>query len=234
VTRQKIAIVTGGSRGIGFATVKLLCQSGIKTILTCRNPHDGQMAMMELSGYARLLDFHPLEVSDNDSVTALSEYVQKKYGYLDILVNNAGVNYDTWQTARNVAISEVEYTIDVNLIGPWRMCNVFIPLLLKEGGGRIINVSSGAGKIENQDGSTPAYSLSKNGLNMLTKSLAADLENTGISVNAVDPGWVRTSMGGENAPSSPEEGADTIVWLAAEAPKDLTGGFFHNRKPVSW
>ncbi len=234
MTRQKLAIVTGGSRGIGFATVALLCRKGIKTILTCRNPHDGQMAMMQLSEYARLLDFHPLEVSDNDSITALSEYVLKKYGYLDILVNNAGINYDIWQRAGKVAISEVEHTIDVNLIGPWRMCNVFIPLMLKQGSGRIINVSSGAGKIENQNGSTPAYSLSKNGLNMLTKSLAADLMGTGISVNAVDPGWVRTSMGGENAPSSPEEGADTIFWLAAEASKDLTGGFFHKRKPVCW
>jgi NAD(P)-dependent dehydrogenase (short-subunit alcohol dehydrogenase family) len=192
------------------------------------------MAMMELSAHARLLDFHPLEVSDNESVTLLADYVQKKYGYLDILVNNAGVNYDTWQRARNVTISEVEYTIDVNLIGPWRMCNKFIPFMLKQGEGRIINVSSGAGKIENQDGSTPAYSLSKNGLNMLTRSLAADLEGTGISVNAVDPGWVRTSMGGTNAPSSAEEGADTICWLAAEAPKDLTGKFFHNRKEVCW
>lgn len=234
MTRQKLALVTGGSRGIGQATVKLLCQRNIKTLFTCRNPHDGQMTMMGLSRWARLLDFHPLELTDNDSVVALAAYVRRTYGYLDILINNAGVNYDTWQRASRVAIPEVEYTLDVNLMGPWRMCNSCIPLMLAQASGRIINVSSGAGTIENQDGSTPAYSLSKNGLNMLTKSLAADLQGTGISVNAVDPGWVRTAMGGESAPKSPEEGADTIVWLATEADASVTGMFFHDRRPTHW
>lgn len=234
MTRPKLALVTGGSRGIGLAIVKLLCQRSVKTLFTCRNPHDGQIAMMDLARYARFLDFHPLELTDNESVVALMEYVQRKYGYLDILINNAGVNYDTWQRVTRVAIPEVEYTFDVNLLGPWRMCNIFLPMMLKQRSGRIINVSSGAGTIDSQDGSTPAYSLSKNSLNMLTKSLAADLQNVGISVNAVDPGWCRTAMGGEDAPQSSEEGADTIVWLATEADESVTGGFFRNRKPIQW
>ena len=109
-----------------------------------------------------------------------------------------------------------------------------IPLLKARENGRIINVSSGAGSIENLTGETPAYSLSKNGLNMLTISLAADLADDGIAVNAADPGWVRTEMGGENAPESAEEGADTIIWLALDVPQKLTGGFFRNRTSVSW
>lgn len=234
MTRQRLALVTGGNRGIGLATVKSLCAKGIKTIFTCRNPHDGHMAMMDMVEHAKLIDFHPLEVADNDSVAELAEYVQNKYGYLDILINNAGGNYDSWQRAGHVSITEVEYTIDVNLIGTWRMCNAFIPLMLGQGWGRIINVSSGAGTIAQQDGSTPAYSISKNGVNMLTKSLAADLKSSGITVNAVDPGWVRTAMGGENAPHSKEEGADTIVWLATEAEDGLTSGFFRNRTLISW
>lgn len=234
MTYDTLALVTGGNRGIGRAVVAGLCRRGIRTVFTCRNPHDGQIALMDMAEYVRLLDFHPLEVSDNDSVAALTSYITRKYGYLDILINNAGVNYDTWQRAAKVAISEVEYTIDVNLIGPWRMCNGCIPLIRKRGGGRIVNVSSGAGTIANQDGSTPAYSLSKNGLNMLTKSLAADLQGSGIVVAAADPGWVRTDMGGNQATKSPEEGADTIIWLATDAPANVSGGLFHNRERVDW
>ncbi len=234
MSRKKLALVTGGNRGIGFATVRLLCQKSIQTIFTCRNPHDGQMAMMELASYARYLDFHPLEVTDNNSIDELLKYVQQKYGYLDILINNAGVNYDSWQRVTDIAVPEVEYTFDVNLMGPWRMCNAFLPLLAKGNDARIINVSSGAGSIANQDGSTPAYSLSKCSLNMLTKALAADLLAKSVTVNAVDPGWVQTSMGGGNAPKSPEEGADTIVWLATEAESSVTGGFYRNRKKVHW
>lgn len=234
MTRHKLALITGGSRGIGCAAVQLLCRRSIRTLFTCRNPHDGQAVMAELSAWSRFLDFHPLELTDNGSVTELAGYVTRKYGYLDILINNAGVNYDTWQRAGSVAIAEVEYTLDVNLMGIWRMCNAFIPLMRGQGSGKIINVSSGAGAIDSQDGSTPAYSLSKNGVNMLTKSLARDLQDTGITVNAVDPGWVRTSMGGESAPKSPEEGADTIVWLAAEAEPSMTGGFYRERRLIPW
>ena len=92
--------------------------------------------MSEFGPLVRLADFHPLELTDNASVKELAEYVRCKYGYLDILVNNAGVNYDIWQRASKVAISEVEYTLDVNLLGPWRMCNALIPLMLGQGGGR--------------------------------------------------------------------------------------------------
>ncbi|WP_136799639.1 MULTISPECIES: SDR family NAD(P)-dependent oxidoreductase [Desulfosediminicola] len=231
---QKLALVTGGNRGIGNAVVRGLCERGVRTLFTCRNPHDGQLAMMEMATHARLLDFHPLELSENQSVETLVHYVTTKYGYLDILINNAAVNYDNWQRVSKVAMAEVEYTMDVNLLGPWRMCNNFIPLLKARENSRIINVSSGAGSIENLTGETPAYSLSKNGLNMLTISLAADLADDGIAVNAADPGWVRTELGGENAPNSAEEGADTIIWLALDAPQKLTGGFFRNRTSVSW
>ena len=234
MANQLLALVTGGNRGIGFQIVSQLCKEGYQTLFTSRNPHDGQAARLELAPFAKLLDYHPLDVSDNSSITALAEYVRKKYQRLDILINNAGGNYDTWQRVSNVDIGLVEYTISVNFLGPWRMCNAFIPLMKAVGGGRIINVSSGVGTVARQDGSTPAYSLSKNGLNMLTKSLAADLEGTGITVNAVCPGWTRTDLGGPEAPRSAVKGAETIVWLATRIANDLTGGFYRDKQMIFW
>ena len=230
---QRIALVTGGNRGIGQATVHLLCQRGVRTIFTCRNPHDGQLALADLGSLARQAEFHPLELTEQESVESLAGFMRTRHGRLDILVNNAGVNYDDWQRVSSVSMAEVEYTLDVNLLGAWRMCNALLPLL-QTGQGRIINVSSGAGTFAAQDGTTPAYSLSKGALNMLTRALARDLSRRGIAVNSVDPGWVRTAMGGDAAPLSPEEGADAIVWLATEAGQEVTGGFFRRRQQVEW
>ncbi len=228
-----LALVTGGNRGIGHQIVSQLCQNGVLTIFTSRNPHDGLAAMDSLNPHRALLDYHPLDVSENASVQAIYNHVLEKHGRLDILINNAGANYDTWHRVSHVSITEIEYTLSVNLLGPWRMCNAFIPLL-KKSRGKIINISSGAGTISSQDGSTPGYSLSKNGLNMLTKSLAADLQSSGVTVNAVCPGWVRTDMGGKNAPRSPQQGAETVVWLATLPDSNLTGGFFRDKKHIAW
>ena len=233
MNKPLLALVTGGNRGIGHQIVKQLCQEGVQTIFTSRNPHDGLAALDRLAPHRNLLDYHPLDVSDNASVQELYDHVAKKYGRLNILINNAGANYDTWHRVSHVSMAEVEYTLNVNFLGPWRMCNVFIPML-KESRGKIINLSSGAGTIASQDGSTPGYSLSKNGLNMLTKSLAADLQTAGVTVNAVCPGWVRTDMGGPNAPRSPQQGAETVVWLATLPDSNLTGGFYRDKRQISW
>lgn len=228
-----VAIVTGGNRGIGLEIVRQLISHGIVTIFTSRNPHDSLTVLEELSHQRTLLDYHPLDVIDPVSVEKFRKFVADKYGRLTILINNAGANYDTWHRVSEAAISEAQETMNINFFGPWRICKAFLPLLEKDVG-RIINVSSGAGTIAHMDGTTPAYSLSKNGLNMLTKSLAADLRPTGITVNAVCPGWTRTDMGGPNAPRSVKEGADTIVWLALDNSGKTSGKLYHDRKIIPW
>ena len=125
-------------------------------------------------------------------------------------------------------------TLNTNLMGPWRMCQAFIPLMKKQGYGRIVNVSSGSGSIDKMSSETPAYGLSKTALNVLTIKLADELKGSEILVNSVCPGWVRTEMGGMNAPRSVEEGAEGIVWLATLPEGGPSGGFFRDKQPIPW
>lgn len=229
---MNLALITGGNRGIGFELVKQLAEKDLTVIFTSRNPHDGQRVLTKLPPLAKNLVYHPLDISDNSSVATLEKFVTAKFGYLDLLINNAATNYDTWQTASQVTMTEVEYTFSVNLLGPWRMCNAFIPLLKKRDS-HIVNISSGAGAIANLDGKIPAYSLSKNSLNMFTKSLATDLQKTSIRVNAICPGWVRTKMGGLLAPVSAKEAAKNIIHTAMSK-KTGNGKFYRNRKEIAW
>src|SRR5690349_3537530 len=100
--------------------------------------------------------------------------------------------------------------------------------------GRVVNVSSGAGQLATMITYAPAYSISKAALNAFTRLLAHTYRERGVLVNAVDPGWVRTDRGGPSAPRSPEQGADTIVWLATLPDRGPTGGFFHDRRAIAW
>ncbi|WP_430817420.1 SDR family oxidoreductase [Carboxylicivirga sp. RSCT41] len=231
---QRIALVTGSNRGIGLATVKELLKKGHKVILTARKEEDGLKAQAKLQKYGEVY-FHPLDVADARSVERIRHYVEDEFGHLDILINNAGINYDTWHTACDANLDEVQETIRTNLMGAWRMTQAFIPLMLKQKFGRIVNVSSGAGAFNEMSGSTtPGYSISKAALNGLTVKLAADVKGKNILVNSVCPGWVRTGMGGMAAPRSPEKGAETIIW-AAELPKNgPSGKFFRDMKEIKW
>jgi NAD(P)-dependent dehydrogenase (short-subunit alcohol dehydrogenase family) len=133
----------------------------------------------------------------------------------------------------NVDLHLVKVIMETNYYGPWRMIQAFLPLLAESDDGRIINISSGLGALDSLDGNHPGYSQSKAALNALTVSFARELQGDGILVNAVDPGWVRTRMGGPNAPRTVEQGADTIVWLAT-TDHGMTGKFFRDRKEIPW
>ena len=136
-------------------------------------------------------------------------------------------------TPGNVSLTDVKYIMETNFYGPWRMIQVFLPLLLKSDEGRIINVSSGMGELRSLSGDYPGYRLSKSSLNALTIMFANDLKNTGIKVNAMCPGWVKTDMGGPDAPRHVSQGADTAVWLATE--KEIPSGkFFRDREEITW
>lgn len=137
------------------------------------------------------------------------------------------------QGAENIPLVNVKQVMETNFYGPWRMTQVFIPLLGKSEDGRVINISSGLGELSSLTGNYPAYSLSKASLNALTIMFSNELKDQGIKVNAMCPGWVRTDMGGPNAPRDVSQGAETAVWLATE--KDIpTGKFFRDRKEINW
>lgn len=231
--QNKLALVTGANQGIGFAVVKLLLKKGLRVILSSRDEIKGKEAIKKLNGGENLF-FHQLDISDEKSVQNIKEYVQKEFGKLDILINNAGINYDTWQNTQTANIQEVKQTIDTNLLGAWRVTQAFVPLLQKGKNSRIVNISSGAGNLASQTGNTPAYSISKLALNALTMQFANLLQKDNILVNCMCPGWVRTSMGGVGASRSPEEGADTAIWLSTDENLSKTGKFFRDRKVISW
>lgn len=230
---NKIALVTGSNRGIGYATVKELLKKDYTVILTSRSKEDGKKAFEKLKSYGDLYH-HQLDVSNEESVSKIAEYIKNTFDRLDVLINNAGINYDTWHTASSASMEEVMQTMNTNLFGAWRMAQAVIPLMKKQKSGHIVNVSSGAGAFNGMGAGTPGYSISKAAMNALTIKLALDLKGNHILVNAVCPGWVRTDMGGMTATRSPKKGAETIIWAAELEDKSLTGKFFRDMKEIEW
>ncbi|PHN04018.1 SDR family oxidoreductase [Flavilitoribacter nigricans] len=236
MTDPKIALVTGANRGIGLEVCRQLLAQQYRVILTSRDVEKGQEALDKLKAGATAGDLHfiPLDISNPDSVRQAAETVATRFGRLDTLVNNAAINYDTWQKATEPDLEECRQTLDVNLFGAWRMVQEFLPLLRKSDSGRIVNVSSGSGALQGMSGGTPAYSISKAALNVLTIKLAAETKDDDILVNSVCPGWVRTEMGGSNATRSIPEGARGIVWAATLPDDGPSGGFFRDGKRIDW
>ena len=237
--KQQVALVTGSNRGIGFEIAKQLAMKKIEVILTSRDSANGEAAARKIvrDGVEKVVAMK-LDVSNQVSVDNLLDKVEKTFGRLDILVNNAAILIDKDNVvASNADLETVKATLETNLIGAWRMCKAFIPLMKKNSFGRIVNVSSGAGEFEymaTSSGYWPAYSVSKASLNALTVMLASELKGTNILVNAVCPGWVRTDMGGSNATRSVEEGAATPVWLATLPDGEPTGHIFLDKKQINW
>lgn len=230
---QRIALVTGANQGIGLAAVEMLLEQGLTVILTARDEAKGHKAAKNLSPSANLY-VHQLDVSDSYSVKRVADFVAEKFGRLDVLINNAGIHYDTWQQVLNADMDEVRQTFDTNVFGAWRMAQILAPLLRQSDSGRVVNISSGGGALRAQNGSTPAYSLSKLAMNGLTMQLSQMLATDGIAVNSVCPGWVRTQMGGMGADRSPRQGADTAVWLATQGEQFFTGKFWRDRQVIEW
>src|SRR5579872_1303820 len=210
----RVALVTGANRGIGFEVCRQLAKQGFAVLLTARDAQKAQSAAKRLASIGRVEPF-ALNVSDGSSIDRSANEITNQYGYLDVLVNNAGINYDTWEKAENADINgTVMQTITTNLLGPWRVCQAFLPLLRKSRSARIVNVSSESGSLANMGAGPPAYQVTKAALNALTRTLAGELRQPHILVNAVCPGWVATDMGGAGAPRSVSEGAAGIVWAA--------------------
>ena len=227
----RVALVSGGNRGIGLEIVRQLAGRGITVILGSRDEESGRAAAEGLSGDVVVSQ---LDVTDEGSVARLAASVEDEFGRLDVLVNNAGISNDQGQRGVNADLDRVREALEANLFGAWRLCELAIPLMQRGGYGRIVNVSSGMGALEDMGGGSPGYRVSKTALNALTRILASELRGSGILVNSVCPGWVQTDMGSPRAPRPVEEGADTPVWAATLPKGGPTGGFFRDRRPIPW
>ena len=232
-TPTKTALVTGGNRGIGFEVCRQLAARGFAVLLTARDAEKSRAAAAKLKSVGRVEPV-VLDVANASSIEKAAAEVSSRYDCLDVLINNAGINYDTWETVENAEIDgTVIETIRTNLLGPWRMCQAFLPLLRKSRAGRIVNVSSESGSLANMGAGPPAYQITKAALNALTRTLAGELRGTSILVNAVCPGWVATDMGGTGG-RPVADGASGILWAATLPDNGPTGGFFRDGKPLPW
>lgn len=241
---KKIALITGANKGIGLETARQLGKQDITVLVGARDAGKGNAAAEELRKDG--VDAHAIaiDVSDSASIKAAAERVARDYGRLDILVNNAGVMTDD----KKKKVSEQPLvtwreTLDTNLFGVIETTQAFLPLLRKSEAGRIVNLSSILGSIEfhatpgspvYDSKSTPAYNVSKAAVNAYTVQLAHELQGTNIKVNAAHPGWVKTDMGGAEAPMDIVQGAKTSVALATLNGDGPNGTFVHMGKPLPW
>jgi NAD(P)-dependent dehydrogenase (short-subunit alcohol dehydrogenase family) len=227
----RTALITGANRGIGLEVCRQLGQKSMRVILTARDEALGERAASELRREGSDVRVEVLDVSLDDSVTSCAEWLRTDGVHVDILVNNAGIYppgdllNTSWEVFRE--------TLEINFLGAVRTCRAFVPAMLREGFGRVVNVSSGLGSFSDGLGGPAAYSISKAALNALTLQLAGEVRGD-VKVNAACPGWVRTRMGGASAPVRVEDAADTIVWLATLPSDGPSGGFFRRRRRIAW
>jgi NAD(P)-dependent dehydrogenase (short-subunit alcohol dehydrogenase family) len=229
----KIALVTGGNRGIGFAITQGLLQKGYQVIITSRSLDKAKQAAEKLNSNGKVIPIE-LDVADDNSINKAVESLQQKVERLDVLINNAGIYPDEGVNILTIDRQLLVTTLNTNTLGAIRMVQAFLPLLKKSQDARVINVSSGFGEINGLSADYPSYCLSKLALNGATIMLSQALRSEKIAVNAICPGWVKTDMGGDSAPRTPLQGADTAIWLATVAPGEETGKYWRDRKVISY
>ena len=236
---MRTAIVTGANRGVGRGIAKQLVLLGYRVILTSRDELKGEQTLDELKQEIGTktpgdIIFHQLDVTNYESIKRLRDFIVSEYAAADVLVNNAAVLLDQYGRVLQTPPDVFRITMETNVYGPLVLCQMFIPMMLERNYGRVVNVSSGAGQVENMINDMAAYRLSKIALNGLTLTLANSVEGTNVLVNAGCPGWVRTEMGSPDAPRSAEEGAEGIVWLATLPTNGPNGGFFRDKQLIPW
>jgi NAD(P)-dependent dehydrogenase (short-subunit alcohol dehydrogenase family) len=243
-TDKKIALVTGGNKGIGLETARQLGKLGITVLIGVRDEAKGQAAVAELKKDGVEARAVKLDVANSADYAAVAKLIDKDYGRLDILVNNAGIMLDGRKGNETSTTSQevLRKTFDTNFFAVVGLTQALLPLLKKSLGGRIVNLSSilGSNTLHATPGSfiydakTFAYDASKAALNSFTIHLAHELKDTKIKVNSAHPGWVKTEMGGEGAQLDVPTGAKTSVELATLQDSGPNGAFQHLGKPLPW
>lgn len=230
MSTPRIALVTGANRerGLGFETCRELCKKGMRVLLAARDEAQAKAAAQRLAKDG--LEVLPvgLDVANDVSRVSAIAAILKQHGRLDVLVNNAGIFRD------GTDLPTIRESFETNTLGALHLAQLVIPTMLKNGWGRIVNVSSGMGQLSEMNAGHPAYRISKTALNAVSKYLSEETKGKGILVNSVCPGWVRTEMGGANATRSIPEGIAGIVWAATLPDDGPTGGFFRDGKRLSW
>ena len=231
---QRIALVTGGNRGIGLELCRQLGQQRVRVILGSRDLAKGVAAAGELKANGLPVEPRQLDVASVQSIRECMNWVRRDVGRLDILINNAGIMVEDDDADPLEELEIVRDTMQTNVYGPLLLSRLLIPIMKTRRYGRIVNLSSGMGSLSEMGAGYVAYRMSKAGINVVTRVLAAETEGMGILVNSVDPGWVRTAMGGRGATRSVEKGAETPLWLATLPDDGPTGGFFRDRRVIAW
>jgi NAD(P)-dependent dehydrogenase (short-subunit alcohol dehydrogenase family) len=234
MAEQRIALVTGGNRGIGLELCRQLGQQRVRVIMGSRDLAKGIAAAAELKANGISVEPRQLDVANAQSIRECMNWMRREVGRLDILINNAGIMVDDDDADPLEEVEIVRDTMQTNVYGPLLLSRLAIPIMKTRRYGRIVNLSSGMGSLSEMGAGYIAYRLSKAGLNVVTRVLAAETEGMGILVNSVDPGWARTAMGGKGATRSVEKSAETPIWLATLPDNGPTGGFFRDRRAIAW
>lgn len=229
---MRTALVTGANRGIGFEICRQLSLAGLNVTGTCRRDEEGQAAAQLLRHQGAAVHFEQADLADADSITRLLRRLDAEGRTIDILINNAGVFLDNRKTLLETERAVFEETFRINTLAPMQLAQGLMTGMMRRRFGRVVNVSSGMGQFDSLDGWAAAYRLSKAALNALTVMLAETGRDHNVLVNAVCPGWVKTSMGGPGAQRELSKGAETPVWLALRPDESETGKMWRDKLEI--
>lgn len=229
-----VAVVTGANRGIGWHTAQQLALLGYQVVLTARSAAAAERAAAQLREQGGRAWPFELDVRDSVGAARLAAWLGNHLGRVDLLINNAGVFLDDAVSLLDLDDATLHTTLNTNLLGPIYLCRALVPMMLAQNYGRIVNLSSGYGALNDMGPNIAAYRISKAGLNALTAVLAAELTGTNVKVNSVCPGWVRTDMGGPKANRDPAEAAADVVWAATLDDDGPSGAFLRYREHIPW